>query len=349
MTEPTEIIPSAVVHLPMALPDRSNVVEAFENFFQGELRNANTRRAYEASAEEFLRHVFARAGIIRLGDIKPYHISAWLDGMTANGMSAPTVKQRLAGLGSLFDSLVRQHIMIRNPAEFVQGPSHIVRKGKSPVLTGDEMAQFIAAIDIKKHIGLRDRAMIGMMAYSFARISAVTELKVGDVFHQKRRLWLRLKEKRGKVQDVPCHHLLENYIDEWLQAAGHRIQLGAPLFQTFARRGARKPDTTDETDDEHNPLSGKKLPKTLRPLSGKPMTQAMTWEMVQRRAKSAGLKTEICNHTFRATGITAYLTNGGTIERAAIIAGHASINTTKIYDRRSDDVTLDEIEKIRFA
>ena len=86
-----------------------------------------------------------------------------------------------------------------------------------------------------------------------------------------------------------------------------------------------------------------------RTLSGKPMTQAMTWEMVQRRAKAAGIKTRICNHTFRAAGITAYLSNGGTIERAAVIAGHASTRTTQLYDRRPDDVTLDEIEKIRFG
>ena len=95
--------------------------------------------------------------------------------------------------------------------------------------------------------------------------------------------------------------------------------------------------------------------KSLMNLSPKPFArcrairQAMTWEMLQRRSKQAGLTTHICNHTFRATGITAYLTNGGAIERAAIIAGHASINTTKLFDRRPDDVTLEEIEKIRFA
>jgi site-specific recombinase XerD len=75
----------------------------------------------------------------------------------------------------------------------------------------------------------------------------------------------------------------------------------------------------------------------------------MVWEMVQRRAKVAGLATAVCNHTFRATGITAYLGNGGTIERAAIIAGHASTRTTQLYDRRSDEVTLEEVEKIRFG
>ncbi len=356
MTGSSSIVPSQFHQLPMALPERSELLEAFRSFFYGTLRNPNTRRAYEHSAASFLTFAFVHAGIIHLNDIKSFHVSAWLDSMTASGISAPTVKQRLAGLSGLFESLVCQRVVIRNPCAFVKGPSHIVRKGKTPVLSGDEMLQLLDAIDTAEPIGLRDRAMIGAMAYSFARISAVTALKVGDVFHQKRRLWLRLHEKGGKVQDIPCHHQLEAYIDEWLDAAGHRAQHEAPLFQTFARKGARKAHTHQEdaehiddhaeaSSDGHDP----KRPKILRPLSGKPMTQAMTWEMIQRRKKAAGLDTAICNHTFRATGITAYLSKGGAIERAAIIAGHASVKTTQIYDRRSDDVTLDEIEKIRFA
>ena len=356
MTGSSSIVPSQFHQLPMALPERSELLEAFRNFFYGTLRNPNTRRAYEHSAASFLTFAFVHAGIIHLNDIKSFHVSAWLDSMTASGISAPTVKQRLAGLSGLFESLVCQHVVIRNPCAFVKGPSHIVRKGKTPVLSGDEMLQLLDSIDTTKLIGLRDRAMIGVMAYSFARVSAVTALKVGDVFHQKRRLWLRLHEKGGKVQDIPCHHQLETYIDEWLDAAGHREQHTVPLFQTFARDGARKPEKHQEENDDGGERDNEtcegqdaKPPKTLRPLSGQPMTQAMTWEMIQRRKKFAGLDTAICNHTFRATGITAYLSNGGTIERAAIIAGHASVKTTQIYDRRSDDVTLDEIEKIRFA
>jgi integrase len=170
--------------------------------------------------------------------------------------------------------------------------------------------------------------MIATMAYSFARISAVTALKLADVFRQKQRLWLRLAEKGGKSKDVPCHHRLEAYLTEWMSACGHVDMLSAPLFQTFTTTGRR--------------VHGARI------LSGRPMSQAMTWEMIQRRSKAAGIETTVCNHTFRATGITAYLSNGGTIERAALIAGHASTRTTQLYDRRPDDVTLDEIEKIRF-
>ena len=326
--------------------DHSSLIESFRNFFEGKLRCANTRRAYERSASSFFKYAAKRLQFGTIDAVKPYHISAWLDAMLGEGLSAPTVKQRLAALNSLFESLLAQRIIDTNPARLVQGPRHVINKGRTPVLTGDEVVQLLGAIDATTLIGKRDTAMIGAMAYSFARVGAVTALKVEHVFYQKRRLWLRLREKGGKAKDIPCHHQLEAYLDEWLDAAGHRGDPNAPLFQTFARSGQRSTEEQHTRGDENAKLA---LPKTIRPLSGKPMTQAMTWEMLQRRKKSAGIETAICNHTFRATGITAYLINGGAIERAANIAGHASINTTKIYDRRSDDVTLDEIEKIRFA
>ncbi len=332
----------AVTHL----TGQSAGIDAFRNFFEGSLRCANTRRAYERSAALFFNHAHAQLGITSLEDVKPFHVSAWLDAMTASGLSAPTVKQRLAALNGLFESLLVQRIISSNPVRLVKGPRHVISKGRTPVLSGEEMVQLLEAIDTSTLIGKRDRAMIGTMAYSFARIGAVTALKVEHVFHQKRRLWLRLREKGGKAKDIPCHHQLEAYLDEWLCASGLRMHPIAPLFQTFASNSARHPD-----DQEcERALSLNVSPaKTVRPLSGRPMTQAMTWEMLQRRRTLAGIDAAICNHTFRATGITSYLSNGGSIERAANIAGHASINTTKIYDRRSDDVTLDEIERIRFG
>ncbi|GAA5266685.1 hypothetical protein ACOSOMT5_P3115 [Acidiphilium sp. MT5] len=69
--------------------------------------------------------------------------------------------------------------------------------------------------------------------------------------------------------------------------------------------------------------------------------------MVRRRAAAAGIKTKVGNHSFRATGITAYLKNGGTLENAATMANHASTRTTQLYDRRRDDISLDEVERIR--
>jgi site-specific recombinase XerD len=76
------------------------------------------------------------------------------------------------------------------------------------------------------------------------------------------------------------------------------------------------------------------------------MTQSDAWRMLQRRAQDAGIPTAACNHTFRATGITAYLDNGGSLENAQVMAEHESPHTTKLYDRRDDQITLDAVEKI---
>jgi len=158
------------------------------------------------------------------------------------------------------------------------------------------------------------------MTFTFARVSAACGLDVGDVFHQQRRVWVRLHEKGGKYHEMPCHHTLEAYLMEYIEA-GHLVGAeAAPLFQS--------------------------INKTTHALSGKRLTRGKAWEMVQRRAFVSGIKTSICNHTFRGTGITAYLENGGTLEKARQMAAHASTRTTQLYDRRSDRVTLDEVVKI---
>ena len=242
----------------------------------------------------------------------------------------------------LFGALAREQVVRFNPVSVVKGPKHKVDRGKTPVIDAEEVDRLLTSIKPTTLIALRDRAMIAAMAYTFARISAVTSLKMEHVFHQKQHLWLRLTEKGGRVKDVPCHHDLREYLAEWIGAANLEADPAAPLFQSFAWEPKNDDDAcTKGTEEDIEPRK--------RILTGKPMTQALAWEMIQRRARRAGIKAPVCNHSFRAAGITAYLKNGGTIERAAHIAGHASTRTTQLYDRRPDDVTLDEIERIRFA
>ena len=358
MTVPVLILDAS--KSPIAVALASDYVRlTLETFFKAEVRNPNTRRAYQNGAKDFFVYLSACPHVDTLDAINALHVSGWLDAMEERGLSTPTIKQRLAGLRMMFNALVRAQVLRISPVTVVKGPAHSVIKGKTAVLTGEQTMQLLNAIDGTcaaapaqsptrvTLIGLRDRAMIATMAYSFARIGAVTVLQVRHVFRQQRRLWLRLSEKGGKSHDVPCHHHLETYLAEWLEAAGHADKPLAPLFQTFTWEP--KPDPPNSQVDPSTPRQADTSTRQRRILSGKPMTQAMTWEMLQRRAKAAGIDTAICNHTFRATGITAYLIHGGTIERAAIIAGHRSTRTTQLYDRRSDDVTLDEIEKIRFV
>ena len=142
-----------------------------------------------------------------------------------------------------------------------------------------------------------------------------------DVYTQHRRLWVRLHEKGGKRHEMPCHHRLEEYLHAYLTETGIHDDPKGPLFRTI-RRGTGQ-------------LSNNALP------------QANAHAMVRRRAMVAGIETLIGNHTFRATGITAYLKNGGTLENAASMANHASTRTTQLYDRRRDDISLDEVERIQ--
>ena len=158
------------------------------------------------------------------------------------------------------------------------------------------------------------------MVYSFARIGAALAMKVEDVYVQNRRLWVRLHEKGGKRHEMPCHHNLEAYLHAYIDGCGLAVDPKGPLFRTIGR-GTDKLTTT-------------------------PLPQANAYAMIRRRADAADIATKIGNHTFRATGITAYLKNGGTLEKAAAMANHASTRTTQLYDRRRDDVSLDEVERI---
>ncbi len=86
----------------------------------------------------------------------------------------------------------------------MRGPKHVVARGKTPVLAPDEARRLLASIDPSTHAGLRDRALIGLMVYSFARIGAAVAMKVEDVYVQHRRLWVRLHEKGGKRHEMPA-------------------------------------------------------------------------------------------------------------------------------------------------
>ena len=144
-------------------------------------------------------------------------------------------------------------------------------------------------------------------------------MQVQDYYPDGKRWWFRLHEKGGKRHEVPAHHNAEKYVDAWIEAAGIAGEKRTPLFRSMDRR---------------------------RRFSPRPLHRTDVLLMVKRRVKAAGLPAAICNHTFRATGITAYLENGGTLENAQLIAAHESARTTKLYDRTPDEITLDEIEKI---
>ena len=204
------------------------------------------------------------------------------------------MKQHLAAIRVLCDWLVVSQVLPVNPAAAVRGPKHVVTKGATPVLTPAEARKLLEHIDTGTLAGLRDRALFSVMLYSFARVSAVLGMRRQDYFQQGSRGWLRLHEKGGKRHDVPAHHRAAEALDKYVKAA-ELEEPKATLFQSVDPAGHR--------------------------LTGRPLQRRVVLAMIKRRAAAAELPPSTCCHTFRATGITAYLSNGGTLEHAQQIAG----------------------------
>lgn len=304
--------------LPSIFTARPEARTRMRDFFSSHIRNPNTRRAYREAVRQFSAFC-AEHGIVDLALVEPVHVAAFVE-VQLESHSKSTVKLRLAALRMLFDWLVVGQIVPFNPAHAVRGPKHSQRRGKTPVLQADEARTLIDAIDVTSLPGLRDRALISLMVYTFARVGAAISMKVEDFYVQGRRGWVRLHEKGGKEHKMPTHHNLDRYLEEYIAAAGIVQDRKGLFFRTTRGRSGE--------------------------LTGNSMLQSDVWRMIRRRALAAGIKTEIGCHTFRATGITAYLKNGGRLEIAQQMAAHESARTTGLYDRRSDEISLDEVERI---
>lgn len=304
--------------IPALFAPDAKAAERTIEFFTAQIRNPNTRKAYAWAAGNFAAWCDEH-GIVELSQVRPVHVAAYVEGLQKE-LAAPSVKLHLAAIRMLFDWLVVGQVVPVNPASSVRGPKYVVKKGKTPVLSADEARKLLDAIDLSFPIGLRDRALIGIMVYTFARVGAVIRMRVEDVYVQGRRTWVRLHEKGGKRHEMPCHHNLDEYLEAYLDGTGIDGDKKGALFRTTRGR-------TNELTD-------------------RPMSQADVYRMIARRAADAEIRTKCGCHSFRATGITEYLRNGGKLEVAQQMANHESARTTGLYDRRNDQVSLDEVERI---
>ena len=322
-----------------AVPDASNVATAagsalvpaliadageraawrYIDFFTANIRNPNTRRAYARACSTFFAWCDERG--LSLTTIRPFDVSTYIEGRQQTH-SAPDVKQQLAAIRMLFDWLIIGQVVPTNPAAAVRGPKHVVKTGKTPVLDAPEWRKLLDAIPTETVRDLRDRALIATLTYSFARIGAALKMKVEDLRPKGAGWQIRLHEKGGKHHVMPCHHALAEALRAYIDAAGIAEDRKGYLFRTS--RGHRGVE-----------------------LSEGPMGQPDAWRMIRKRAVAVGIHAPIGNHSFRATGITAYLANGGALEHAQEMAAHESPRTTKLYDRTKERLTLDEVERIR--
>jgi site-specific recombinase XerD len=291
----------------------------YVEFFTANIRNPNTRRAYARACARFFAWCDGRG--LTLTTIRPHDVATYIEERQATH-SAPDVKQQLAAVRMMFDWLIVGQVAPANPASAVRGPKHVVKTGKTPVLDGKEWRRLIDAIPTDTVRDLRDRALIATLTYGFARVGAALKMRVEDLQSKGSGWLIRLHEKGGKQHMMPCHHALAEALHAYIAGADIGQDRKGFLFRT-----SRGHDGTA--------------------LADQPMTQVDAWRMVRKRARAAGIVAPIGNHSFRATGITAYLANGGALEHAQSMAAHESPRTTKLYDRTRERLTQDEVERIR--
>jgi site-specific recombinase XerD len=309
---------SGIVVPAMITDAGEQATKRFLEYFAATIRNTNTRMAYLRAVVRF----FAWCDHLKLGqlvDIELLHVAAYIEALQKD-FEKPSVKQHLAAIRMLFDWLVTGGIVATNLAHAVRGPKHVVKRGQTPVLMPDEARALLDSIDTATVVGRRDRALISVMTFTCARVGAVVDMRVDDDSPQGKRWWVRLHEKGGKRHEMPAHHTLEAYLDASIDAAGLRDSGKSPLFRSAVWHSGM--------------------------LTEHAMHRMDAYRMIQRRAAALGLKARINCHTFRATGITAYMDAGGTLEKAQLMATHESPRTTKLYDRTGDAITLDEVERI---
>jgi integrase/recombinase XerD len=323
-------LPASALPVPALIAAAGNKAsEHFLEFFAVTIRNKNTRAAYVTAVAQFCSWCDEHG--LRLGTIRPLHVAAYIE---KKALTPPSVKQHLSAIRRLFKWLVIKQVVPENPALNVQGPKFSRTVGITPIMEAEQVRQLLDSIPVVRKVkvtgkhgggykevadvkGLRDRAAIAIMGYTFARVSALVGVKLGEYRIEGKRARLRLLEKGNKEKLVWLHREAEEFLDAYVTAGGIE-DAGAPLFQSIDKGQ----QLTGEALDRRNML-----------------------RMVKERCIAAGLSEEFCNHTFRGTGMTVFLLNGGSLEAAQDMANHADPRTTKLYDRRKDLATLNEIER----
>jgi site-specific recombinase XerD len=313
-------------HPPVVANSGNNARFAWDEFFAAQIRNPHTRAAYSFAIRRFL--TWLEPQTIALSDIEPATVGAYF---AQHPGSVPTKKLHLAALRALFDQMVVRHAMLLNPAASVRGEKYLVVEGKTPEITIPQARALIARIrTLKKSgdtmvadtVGLRDRAILGVLIYTAARAGAVAKLRLKNFVHDGALWTLRFAEKGGKSREIPVRHDdLERYILEYLDAALIRDGPGdSPLFRSAERRTGC--------------------------LTDRPISNVDICRMVKRRLKDAELPGHYSPHSFRVATVTDLLTQGLPLEDVQYLAGHADPRTTRLYDRRHKRVTRNIVERI---
>lgn len=289
---------------------------AWDEFFAGQLRNRHTKAAYRRAVVRFLAEL--EPGGCGLARVTPGMIGGYLDSLP---LSAASRKVELAALRRFFDLLVVRHVVVLNPAHSVRGDRISAVEGTTPEIAAGQVQQLLRSIETVTLIGLRDRGVIGCLAFTAARAGAVARLTRGCLQMDGTHLRLRFREKNGKRRDIPVRADLEGFLLEYLTAAGLTdAPPGTPLFRTADGRSGRL---------TANGVSGTDIGR-----------------LVKRRLAAAGLPTHLSPHSFRVHAATGLLSQGVPLDEVQELLGHSDPRTTRLYDRRQRQVTRNLVERI---
>ncbi len=297
-------------------------VPAAEEFFAAQLRNPHTRKAYGRAVRTFL--CWAADTRHTLASLTPADAGLWLD-LYGETRSIAAQKQALAALRQFFDTLTVRHAVRDNPFRTVRGPRAEGREGRTPEITVAQVRHLLASITGSRPLDYRDRAVIRTLAFTGARVGALSRLRHQDLCDYGEHRSLRFLEKGGRFREIPVRLDLDASLSAYLTAGDlHTAPPDSPLF----RAGRYGPDYGAGT------------------LSTRPFRPASIRDMLTRRLRAAALPTIFSPHSFRVMVINDLLTQGVPMEDVQYLAGHAHPSTTQIYDRRNRSVSRHIVERI---
>lgn len=302
---------------PAALAQSSACFEGVQEFLLLRLPNVNTRQTYAAACAGLLR--WGSSQSLSIEALRPVHIAAYAY-VISQRLAPMSVAVHLTAIRRMFAWLVERQLLASNPAAATRSARRIVHSGSTPALMPAEIAQLYAGFREDRSHDLRDRAMISLMLFGFLRVSAVLALRQRDVDLLAEPAVVQVLEKGANLRSIPLH-------------ARARADLAAYL-RLVPRAGEQL---------LFAPLSGKRSAS-----STSPMRREQVYAMIRRRLTKAGIDRVAGCHAFRTTGITRFLAQGGRIEVAAHLAGHVSLRTTQLYDRRQRDAAATELALLSF-
>jgi site-specific recombinase XerD len=286
------------------------------------LQNKRTIRAYRTDVRDFMRFV----GIEHASEFRSVaraHVIAWRNELETKKPAAATIRRKLSALSSLFDHLCNSNAVTHNPVDGVARPKEGANEGSTPAISDAQASALLIAPDNDTLIGKRDRAILSVFLYHGLRCEEVCRLTMRDIQERRGVKHFRVHGKRDKIRYVPIHTGTIERISDYLLGAGHADDLDGPLFRSIRKNGR----------------------SSRQPLNG----SAIYHQIIRRYAPIADITAAgFCVHSLRATAATNALENKADIAKVQEWLGHASISTTRLYDKRSTRPEDSPTLKVRY-